>query len=132
MTVMNHYDPPAMRERKKDIHHVDPLGHSTSHWKDEGCEVAPACLSCPLPQCKYDMTLVKLKEHGIVGGRVQLPTDRREQVKDMLRADMLTLKEISHLSGVSERTVQRLRAEIYDEATEYHHPLTVQIDGKRR
>ena len=23
-------------------------------YRDEGCEVAPSCLRCPLPQCKYD------------------------------------------------------------------------------
>ena len=24
------------------------------HYEDTGCEVSPSCLSCPLPQCKYD------------------------------------------------------------------------------
>ncbi len=24
------------------------------HYEDTGCEVSPACLDCPLPQCKYD------------------------------------------------------------------------------
>ncbi len=24
------------------------------HYKDEGCEVSPSCLRCPLPVCKYD------------------------------------------------------------------------------
>ena len=24
------------------------------HYEDTGCEVAAACLDCPLPQCKYD------------------------------------------------------------------------------
>ena len=23
-------------------------------YRDEGCEVSPSCLKCPLPQCKYD------------------------------------------------------------------------------
>ena len=23
-------------------------------YRDEGCEVSPSCLRCPLPQCKYD------------------------------------------------------------------------------
>ena len=23
-------------------------------YQDTGCEVSPSCLSCPLPQCKYD------------------------------------------------------------------------------
>jgi hypothetical protein len=25
-----------------------------SHYVDDGCEVSPSCLSCPLPLCKYD------------------------------------------------------------------------------
>ena len=24
------------------------------HLADDGCEVSPHCLTCPLPQCKYD------------------------------------------------------------------------------
>ena len=24
------------------------------HYEDNGCEVSPSCLSCPLPRCKYD------------------------------------------------------------------------------
>jgi hypothetical protein len=23
-------------------------------YRDEGCELSPSCLHCPLPQCKYD------------------------------------------------------------------------------
>jgi hypothetical protein len=23
-------------------------------WHDTGCEIAPSCLACPLPECKYD------------------------------------------------------------------------------
>ena len=25
-----------------------------SHYPDNGCEVSPSCLSCPLPLCRYD------------------------------------------------------------------------------
>ena len=24
------------------------------HWRDTGCDVAPSCFACPLPQCKHD------------------------------------------------------------------------------
>jgi DNA-binding NarL/FixJ family response regulator len=27
---------------------------SDIHYEDTGCEVAPKCLKCPLPVCKYD------------------------------------------------------------------------------
>ncbi len=44
---------------------VDPLGatilkdDTTLHyWQSEdGCEVAPVCLECPLPYCRFDETL---------------------------------------------------------------------------
>lgn len=26
----------------------------TKHWRDDGCEVSPSCLSCPLDVCRYD------------------------------------------------------------------------------
>ena len=32
---------------------VDSLPEN-SHYQDTGCEVSASCLSCTLPQCKYD------------------------------------------------------------------------------
>ena len=29
---------------------------------DTGCDVAPACLSCPLPRCIHDLTVAELGE----------------------------------------------------------------------
>lgn len=31
------------------------LREDYAHWQDDGCEVAPSCLSCPLAVCKYDL-----------------------------------------------------------------------------
>lgn len=25
-----------------------------AYYKDQGCSLAPSCLNCPLPQCRYD------------------------------------------------------------------------------
>lgn len=30
------------------------LGRNYKHWQDDGCEISPSCLSCPLEVCKYD------------------------------------------------------------------------------
>ena len=30
------------------------------NFPDEGCDFAPACLTCHLPICRYDMTVVQL------------------------------------------------------------------------
>ncbi len=31
----------------------DPLPEQLE-WRDSGCSVAPRCLACPLPRCRYD------------------------------------------------------------------------------
>lgn len=110
----------------------DLVGPSPSHWKDNGCEVAPACLTCPLPKCRHDMSGLELRQYGISGGGALPFIEKREQAKDMLRAGILRLTEIASITHLSERTLQRIRAELYDEATQYLHPLTVQMDGKRK
>ena len=34
------------------LHQIDePV---IDHYEDKGCEVAPTCLECPLPRCKFD------------------------------------------------------------------------------
>lgn len=25
------------------------------HYRDDGCSIAPRCLDCPLPACRYDL-----------------------------------------------------------------------------
>ncbi len=32
------------------------------HFSDDGCDVAPHCLSCPLPACRFDMPADKARE----------------------------------------------------------------------
>jgi hypothetical protein len=33
---------------------VEDLLPEHVRYRDEGCELFPSCLSCPLPQCRYD------------------------------------------------------------------------------
>lgn len=33
---------------------LDDIREDYAHWQDDGCEVSPSCLSCPLEVCKFD------------------------------------------------------------------------------
>ena len=49
------------------------------HYADDGCEVSPHCLTCPLPQCKYDdpawyrHSRTQLRDSSIATARRTLP-----------------------------------------------------------
>ena len=66
---------------------------------DRGCEVAPKCLECPLPQCKYDDPAGYLRQQ-----RHQRDTRMFEEMKQR----GLTFVEVAKLYGVAERTVYRI------------------------
>jgi len=65
-------------------------------FRDEGCDLYPSCLSCPLPRCKFD--------EGVKRTKTKL---RAMKVKRM-RDEGMSTKEIAKALGVSQRTVQRL------------------------
>lgn len=67
------------------------------HYKDDGCEYAPACLDCPFPQCLYDE-----------------PRGRQRWLKELRDKEIMRLfrsgrkvRELAVTFDVSERTVQR-------------------------
>jgi hypothetical protein len=67
-------------------------------YRDDGCEVAPACLRCPLPRCKFDNPGWYQKELR----------DRRDQRIAQARShEGLTVIQLSQPFGVSQRTVFR-------------------------
>ena len=67
-------------------------------YRDTGCELHPACLSCPLPFCQYD----RLPD-------VARADERRLEARE-LRAHGLRYPEIAAMMGVTERTVFRALA----------------------
>jgi len=92
---------------------VDPLVYAYSHGRDDGCEIAPECLKWPLVKCKYDMTQKERWDMGIgKGSGNSLSFETKEQIKDMVRAERLSVERIAELTKVSKRTVQRLRSEV--------------------
>jgi len=64
-------------------------------YRDTGCEVAPACLSCPLPVCRYD------SETGVRG---IVNAERNDEMAQM-KAEGWTAKRIAEHFGVTVRTV---------------------------
>ncbi len=71
--------------------------------RDDGCELARSCLSCPLPQCKYDSP----------NPQRQL---RDEQIAAALRGKVTPISKIAERHGVSRRTVFRVAAEMAGKA----------------
>ena len=84
---------------------ADPLPDYFS-YRDEGCDLFPSCLNCPLPRCRHD---------GLSGGR-RAATALRDG--ELLRERSLEGKSVAELAlmfGVSKRTVQRIIRRSSDE-----------------
>jgi len=69
------------------------------HYEDTGCEVSPSCLTCPLPQCKYDDP-VWFQRH-------------RRMARDMkvwatMQSESLTAEEAAQRFSVTVRTIFRI------------------------
>ena len=76
-------------------------------YKDEGCPDGefPRCLQCPLIMCKYEAEERKVNSKGWVKMN---PRERYPEVWGMVRAG-LEVKDIAAQTGLSERTVQRVK-----------------------
>ena len=68
------------------------------HYRDEGCDLADSCLSCPLPRCIYD-------EAG--GKQRWLKRLRAREMTRLFATEGKGIKELALIFGVSQRTVQR-------------------------
>ena len=69
------------------------------NWHDTGCEVAPGCLACPLPRCRYDYA---------GGVRALQNLTRDDEIRQRLDAGETTTAVAAHF-GVTRRTVFRVR-----------------------
>ena len=67
------------------------------HYQDEGCELAPSCLRCPFPSCRYD----------IVAGRRGGAQEFRDTEIRRLRRQGLNIGDLAARFGVSKRTIHR-------------------------
>jgi hypothetical protein len=72
-------------------------------YTDDGCELAPSCLRCPLPRCKHDTP-----QHWHRGA-----ITKPEKIRDVLMAlgEMtMTRAEVAAHFKLSERTVYRIQS----------------------
>lgn len=68
------------------------------HYRDEGCEVSPSCLNCPLAACIYEER----------GGRRRFVRDgRNAEIKKLYRKGLGT-EALSRRFGLSRRSIQRI------------------------
>ena len=68
--------------------------------KDDGCEFSASCLTCLLPQCKYDMGPAVLS-------RWKALERYREQAR-LIEQEGLTVEMAAERFGVTVRTVYRM------------------------
>ena len=85
-----------------------PGGGLKSDYRDEGCRLFPACLSCPRPKCLED-------EDGILAAITRHWTRLRyAKIILLYNAAPGTIKErtmlVADAMGVTARTVERARA----------------------
>lgn len=76
---------------------MDGLPESRN-WPDKGCDLAPKCLECPFPQCRYDLP----------GGALQAarPEERYVVIREMHAAGMHAA-DIAEECGIGLKTVYR-------------------------
>ena len=67
------------------------------HYRDDGCDIHPHCLTCPLPRCRYE-------EPG--GLRALLNHDRDRRIRALRRHGMC-VEQLAQAFHVSRRTVFR-------------------------
>ena len=69
-----------------------------TRYRDDGCDVHPHCLTCPLPRCRYDEP----------GGLRALLNSRRDRQIVALRLKGVAVEDLAGRFGVSRRTVFRI------------------------
>lgn len=79
------------------------------HYEDTGCEVSPSCLSCPLPQCKYDDP-VWFQQHRRMA--------RDLKVWSTMQSEGLNVEEAADRFSVTVRTVFRIMRRCRDAGSE--------------
>ena len=77
---------------------MDDLPLEQEHYQDDGCDLFPSCLRCPLTRCRYD-------DPGRQTGK-----GLRNAEMACLRRAGVSVGELAERFGVSRRTVYRIIA----------------------
>ena len=81
-----------------------------TRYRDDGCEVSPSCLTCPLPRCRYDEP----------GGLRGLVNSYRDGQMLELRLKGAPVEALAERFGVSRRTVFRILGTSGNQRREAH------------
>ncbi len=84
---------PALRYRVR----ADALPEHT-RYRDDGCQVSPSCLTCPLSRCRYEEP----------GGLRALLNQHRDRQIVRLRTEGVGVEDLALRFGISRRTVFRV------------------------
>lgn len=83
-----------------------------AQWRDTGCSLHSACLTCPFDKCRYDMTEDERLALGraVRGGTSYIEERSEERRKRVLalRAQGVKVDEIAEMLHCTRRTVFRL------------------------
>ena len=95
------------RERRQRFPRVrgDSLPEVT-RYRDDGCDIHPHCLTCPLPRCRYE-------EPGGLKGMLNGMRDREIVA---LKSKGVPVEDIADQFQISRRTIFRVLTEKYKEA----------------
>lgn len=77
-----------------------------TRYRDDGCDIHPHCLTCPLPRCRYEEP----------GGLKAMLNGMRDRQIVSLRTRGIPVEEIADRFGVSRRTIFRILTAKYREA----------------
>jgi transposase-like protein len=73
-------------------------------YKDTGCDLHPACLTCPFEYCRYDKHTTRPQNIGLVAfEKYRVDNQQARQ----LRREGMTVQRISEHLNISKRTVLR-------------------------
>jgi len=74
-------------------------------YQDDGCDLFPSCLNCPLPRCRYDEPK-----------RLQMGKElRNKEILHLHQKEGLKVEKLAQRFGVSKRTVYRIIGRNHDE-----------------
>lgn len=88
------------RQRRTKVDRIEDPLPERALYQDSGCEVAPACLRCPLPVCRYELA------GGLMAARLWL----RDRAIQAQRRRGATVAQLSRQFGMSPRSVYRVLA----------------------
>ena len=73
------------------------------HYRDEGCEFSPSCLSCPQPRCVFEGAGVRPRK---------AKQKRNREILRLFTSQKKNVKELALRFRISQRTVQMVVASI--------------------